>query len=430
MTKLKWKTEQRLVKELIPYEFNPRKMSKDQVDQLTKSLKKFDLVEIPVINTDNKIIAGHQRLKIMSTLGMVDDLIDVRVPNRALTDKEQQEYNVRSNKNTGDWDWDILGNVFDKEDLIQWGFNELELGLMTLSEDGFDESAVTDDGKAPVVKTGELWALGEHRLLNGDSTKAEDWEILMKGEKAQLIFTDPPYNVDYKSPAGNGYSEGKFGGKGKIFNDNKSDEDCLFFYTEVLKRLYENSNDESCLYWWYADKNSLLNFNAWLASGWHFSQNIAWLKESMVFSMGCDYHRLKEPCMFGWKEGKSNHFSNRKIANLKDTFSLEKEDFLELLDVWYERRDNTTEYVHPTQKPIRLVERALNKNSKPGDIVIDAFGGSGSTLMACEQAGRKARLMELDPKYCDAILTRYLKTTGKDPIRSDGVKWSELEKTG
>jgi len=426
MSKLKWTTEKRLIKELIPYEHNPRKLTKDQLEQLTKSLKKFDLVEIPAINLDNKIIAGHQRLKVMSTIGMGDELIDVRVPNRLLTDEEYKEYNIRSNKNTGEWDWEVLGNVFDKDQLVEWGFNELELGLMVLGEDGFDESANSGDSTSPLVKTGELWQLGTHRLLCGDSTKKEDWDTLMQGEKAQLIFTDPPYNVDYKSSAGNSYSKGKYGGKGKIFNDNKNDEDCLFFYTEVLNRLYENSKDDVSLYWWFAMDNSVVNRQAWLTSKWHYLQTIIWLKNQMVLSLGVDYHRMYEPCMFGYKE-KKKHYLNRKIANYKDVFALEKEDFLELMDVWYERRDAMQDYIHPTHKPIRLAERALNKNSRPGDIVVDAFGGSGSTLMACEQSGRKSRLIEMDPKFVQTILKRWSKATGKDPIRvSDGKKWSEL----
>lgn len=438
MTKLKWHNEQRLVKELIPYEHNPRKLTKDQHDQLTKSLKKFDMVETPVINLDNKLIVGHMRLKVMAELGMTNDLIDVRVPNRQLTPKEHEEYLIRSNKNTGEFDFDILGNVFDKDELVEWGFNEIELGLMTLGEDGFDESSVTDDGKPPRVKLGELWALGEHRLLCGDSTKVEDWEILMKGEKAQLVFTDAPYSVNYKSASGNSYSKGKYSEKFKnsnaIFSDDKEGQEAIDFYTDVLTNLYKFSEDSACLYWWFAQNlRDLENRIAWINTDWQVSQVIVWLKEQMVFSMGADYHRCFEPCLFGWKKGKS-HFTNRKIANYKDVFSLTDEEFSQLPDLWYERRDKTTEYVHPTQKPIRLAERALNKNSKPGDIVIDAFSGSASTIMACEQAGRKCRAMELDPKYVEAGLIRWAKFTGKDPIRvSDGKKWSEVnppEKAG
>lgn len=132
----------------------------------------------------------------------------------------------------------------------------------------------------------------------------------------------------------------------------------------------------------------------------------------MIFSHGQDYHRIYEPCMFGWKEGKK-HYSNFKINNMTEVFSLDQDDFSSLLDVWYQQRDNTSEYVHPTQKPIRLSERALKKNSKVGDIVLDLFGGSGSTLMGCEQIGRQARLMEMDPKYVDAIIMRWEKYTGE-----------------
>lgn len=147
-------------------------------------------------------------------------------------------------------------------------------------------------------------------------------------------------------------------------------------------------------------------------AGWHISQTLIWLKNSMIFSFGQDYHRIYEPVMFGWKDGKK-HYSNHQLSSLKEVFSLDLDDFSELMDVWYQQRDNTQEYIHPTQKPVRLAERALKKNSQPNDIVIDLFGGSGSTLMACEQLKRKARLMEMDPKYVDAIIMRWERWTGE-----------------
>ena len=251
----------------------------------------------------------------------------------------------------------------------------------------------------------------------GSSTSREDFERLMGGNKGRLVFTDPPYNVDYKSPAGLTYSSKKYGGNGgKIFNDNLSDKECLAFYTETLKNLYKNTTDDATIYWWFASKNHGVNEEALKEAGWHISQQIIWLKNSMVLSRGQDYHRVYEPCMVGWKK-KQVHYKDKNITNLQDVILLDKETFAEQLDVWYEKRDNTVNYVHPTQKPVRLAERALKRNSKSGDIVIDAFSGSGSTLIACEQLGRKCYAMEIDPKYCDVIVKRWEKQAGKKAVK-------------
>ena len=218
------------------------------------------------------------------------------------------------------------------------------------------------------------------------------------------------------------YDSKKFGGTGgKIFNDNLTDEDCQKFYSDVLANLYAHTTDDAAIYWWYATSNHGLNAEAFKRTKWHLSQVLIWLKNSMVIAQGQDYHRQYEPCMFGWKKGKK-HYKNKNITNLKDVFNLDHDDYLEMLDVWYERRDNTSTYVHPTQKPLRLAERGLKKNSELEDIVIDLFGGSGSTLMACDQMKRKARLMELDPKYCDVIVTRYFKHTGNNEVVLNGEK--------
>ncbi len=239
----------------------------------------------------------------------------------------------------------------------------------------------------------------------------------MANDEAQLIFTDPPYNVDYHSPGGMSYNSTKFGGSGgPIFNDNKSDEDCIAFYTEVLKNLYEQTRDDAAIYWWFANKNNHLNRYAFDNTGWHMSQIVIWLKNSFVFSPGQDYHRVYEPCMLGWKKGNS-HYINRKYTNLSDVFNLNYAEFEEMIDVWYQRRDATATYIHPTQKPVRLAERALKKHSKIGDIVIDAFGGSVSTLIACETMKRQARLMELDPKYVDVIIKRWEQLTGDKAVK-------------
>lgn len=299
-------------------------------------------------------------------------------------------------------------NVIDIPD-FNLEYFELKNFTSEVKEDNFNADEEYGKIKKVQTKAGDIWSLGEHRLMNGDSKSENDFKKLMQGEKAGLIFTDPPYNVNYKSPGGLTYSSEEYGGRsGKIFNDNLSDKECFNFYKSVLDNLYNFSEVYSPIYWWYASMNQHINREAFLKSKWHFSQILIWIKNGFVLSKGQDYHRGYEPCMFGWKKGKSHH-CNKSISNLKDVYNLDYNDFQELLDFMYVKRDATQNYVHPTQKPVRLAERAFHKSTKEGTIVIDAFGGSGSTLICAEQMKRKARVIELDEKYCDVIVKRYIK---------------------
>lgn len=411
---LEWKTEKRTVGQLVPCSYNPRQISEEQKVQLLKSLEKFNLVEIPAINTDNTILAGHQRVMALMLQGKEKEVIDVRVPNRQLTKAEADEYMIRSNKNTGDWNFDLLKN-FNFDFLSSVGFTSFELDNifeMGCKEDDFDSQKEYDNIKTSKTKIGDVYELGKHRLVCGSSTDEKIFEKLLGKEKARLIFTDPPYNVNYVSPSGLTYSSKKFGNSGKIFNDNLSDEQCLKFYTDVLNNLHKFSKDEVSIYWWFAHKNTPINRKAFEQSGWHFSQEIIWLKNSHVISFGQDFHRCYEPCMLGWKE-KQKHFKNKKYTKFSDVITMDIDTYADCLDVWYQKRDLTTQYVHPTQKPVRLAERALKRSSDVDDIVLDVFGGSGSTLIACEQMKRKAYCIELDQKYCDVIVARYEKFTGQ-----------------
>src|SRR3990167_10597760 len=233
---LTWHTEKRKINDLIPYEQNPRKMSEKQVYDLKKSLEKFDLVEIPVIDLDNKIVAGHQRLKIMQLLGRGEEMIDVRMPNRKLTDEEFREYLLRSNKNLGQWDWNLLVN-FDELVLKDVGFTSEELDkFLDLKEDGFDADEEYQKIEEPKTKLGDLYQLGTHRLLCGDSTKEESYKILMGDEKAQMVFTDPPYNVGYDYRPFRGRKRDK-STTPPTFSDKKTNEE----FRDFIKIICENS---------------------------------------------------------------------------------------------------------------------------------------------------------------------------------------------
>ncbi len=436
--KLSWRTEKRKVKDLVPLGYNPRKLSEERKQLLIASLEKFDLVEIPAINTDNTIIAGHQRIMVLMALDRGDELIDVRIPNRPLTEEELKEYNIRSNVDYGEWDSAILDEFFSDLDLDEIGLDITELPDFDLPSAYKSEKEGEFDPTPPVKPisdTGDLYVFKslekdlEHRLLCGNAEFEGDTKKLMGNDKANMVFTDPPYNVNYQSRTGLGYDSPKYGGySGKIFSDNKTEKEAISFYTNVLKNLYDFTKKEAVIYWWYALKNYVLNETAFKNTGWHLAQTVIWLKENMIFSPGADFHRTYEPFIFGWKKGEK-HFVVKKFNNFRDVFTAEFDDYKNIVDVWYERRDRVNDYVHPTQKPIALAERALKRHSLSGFIVIDMFSGSGSTLIACEKNKRNARVMELDPKYVDVTFRRYVQYMRDNEllfeITKNGKKMSE-----
>lgn len=401
---------------LRPADYNPRQMTKKQAEDLEDSVKKFGMVDPIIVNNHpdrrNVIIGGHQRYEIAKRLG----LPTVPVVYVNLNEEDERELNLRLNKNLGEWNWEQLAN-FDKELLSKVGFGEEDLIKAGLELTDEDDGLQIEPPDQTDIKQGDMFQLGNHYLLCGDATEIKDYEKLLQGKKARLIFTDPPYSVDYRSSAGLSYDSKKYGGTGeKIFDDDKTPEQALEFYKKVLVNLHKFSTDDTCLYWWFANKIDWINHQAWQDTDWHRSQVIIWLKNSLIFSRGVDYHRCYEPCMYGWKKG-NKHFTSKGIANARDVINLTTDDFESILDVWYEHRDTTQDYVHPMQRPIRLAERGIRKNTIEGDIVLDVFGGSGSTMMAAEQMKRKCYTMELDPKYCAAIIKRYEEFTNTKAVK-------------
>ena len=410
-----WATEKRKVSELIAHDKNPRKISEKQIEDLKKSFLKFNLVEIPAINKDNTILAGHQRLKIMQMIGRGEEVIDVRVPSRLLTKKEAEEYLVRSNVNTGEWDLNILVKEFASEDLSAWGFSDQDINIFDEKKSIEEETEPTPE--LPVkarAKAGMLFTFpGGHRLLCADATDAGAVQFLMDGKKAQMFYTDPPYNVDYNYF---GYDErGKTLENGKkIFNDKKTPQEYENFLVKIFKNAYEATDQESTFYCWHASRFEYVVREAMLKTEWHPSQNLIWLKDRLHLSPGQDYHRIYEPCVYGWKKGFSHRVMKKITGKFDELIMIDKMDFEDLLDVIYSKRDAQNEYVHPTQKPTKIASKPLRKSSIEGNIILDFFAGSGSTLIACHQMKRQAYCCELDPKYCDVIITRYCNLTGTD----------------
>lgn len=307
MTDIVWTNSKKKVKDLVPWDKNPRKISDEQMEHLKRSIEKFNYAAPILTSLDGKIIAGHMRTRALLALGRGEEEVDVRIASRELTQSEFEELAIRDNANRGEWNFSMLSEGFDLEALADWGFDPDGVDRLRkkVEEDNYDAEAEAKKIETPKTQRGDIYVLGRHRLLCGDSTNMEDFKKLMEESLARLIFTDPPYSVNYKSVGGNSYSKGKYAKYQKanaIFSDDKEGEAAIDFYVAVLKNLYEFSTDDVSLYWWFAQNlRDIENRLAWMETGWQVSQVLSWLKETMVFSMGADYHRLYEPCLFGWK---------------------------------------------------------------------------------------------------------------------------------
>ena len=380
---------------LIPYIRNPRKNSA-AVDKVAASIKEFGWQQPIVVDKENVIIAGHTRLLAAQKLGM--DKVPVHVAD--LSDAQAKAYRLADNRisEDADWDIDLLGLEIRELDDLGFdldltGFDNTELAnlLIDLDLGEADEDAVPEPPEEPISKPGDLWILGEHRLLCGDSTNLEDVERLMDGEQADMVFTDPPYNVDYSGRGSNNL--------GTIKNDSMSDGDFDAFLRDVFASYVASMKPLASIYVCHPDSQSApkIGFERAFADCFTKSSTIIWVKQSA--GMGWqDYRCQHEPILYGWKAGRGKHqfYGDRTKTT-----------------VWNVRRDAQAGYVHPTQKPVALVEESLFNSSKGSDVVLDLFGGSGSTLIACQKNGRKARLMELDPKYCDVIVKRWEQYTSE-----------------
>jgi DNA modification methylase len=373
------KIVKRKITELIAAEYNPRKINKVQEQDLKDSLTRFGLVDPIIININeerkNIVIGGHQRLRVWADLGNTE--IDCNQLDLTL-DKER-ELNIRLNKNGGSFDDELIKEYFDYEELTEWGFTPDELfDKEETTADGLIDDDEIPEAKDSKVKRGDIWKLGKHRIMCGDSTSLNDVEKLMNGEKANMVFTDPPYNVGF-----NGRS-GKFD---VIKNDDLKEKDFNKFINEFANTLH--ILDINIKYIWCNWK-----FYDVLKCKFNFNACIVWAKN--VFGLGRGYRHQHEFCLF---EGKLDDGINNES------------------DLWNIAKDS--KYVHPTQKPIALAERAFG-NHKSAINVLDLFLGSGSTLIAAEKLNRKCYGMELDEKYCDVIIERWEQFTGLKAEKING----------
>ena len=376
---MNWHTETRKISELKNWESNPRTISEESYKELKKSIGDLGNFEPLVINTDGTVLAGNQRLRVHKEQG--DSEVEVSVPERELTEEEIKKIGIISNRHSGEWDMDKLANEFE-DVLTELGFDDLMPEVeLDVKEDDYEEPE-----DLPIrVKLGEVWQLGKHRLMCGDSTKIEDVEKLMNGEKADMVFTDPPYNVDY------GASKNPRHKIRSIKNDSMGTEAWMNFCNDFMVNIQQfNTGD---IYMWGAPGPEGMRMRLLLIElGCHWSATIVWKKDQLVLTPA-NYQRMYEPCFYGWFD-KSSYNGDRKQT-----------------EVWEIDRPKNSK-LHPTMKPVELCSRGIQNSSKKNDKVLDLFGGSGSTLIACEQTNRKCYMMELDEHYCDVIIDRWETFTG------------------
>ena len=386
------------IEELKPAEYNPRKDLKpedEEYQKIKKSLVEFGYVAPVIVNADMTVIGGHQRLKVLKELGYTEiecNIVDL--------DKDKEKaLNIALNKITGEWDntklEELLAELKEADvdmDMTGFSFDEVDNMLKDITgskEDDFDVDQALDEIEEPTSKPGDIWILGRHRLMCGNSTQKEDVMHLMNNQEADMLLTDPPYNVDY---------EGKTSAALKIENDNMSETEFYNFLIDAFRNMFESVKYGGSIYVFHADTEGLNFRNAFKAVGFKLAQCLVWVKNTFVMGRQ-DYQWRHEPILYGWKEGAGHYF----VDNRKQSTVLE-----------FDKPSRNAE--HPTMKPIDLLVYLIKNSSKENDIILDLFGGSGSTLIAAEQIQRTCYVMELDPKYCDVIIKRWENLTGQKAI--------------
>lgn len=377
---------------LKPSEYNPRKDLQPEDEEYIKiknSILEFGYVAPIIVNADMTVIGGHQRLKVLKELGY-EEIQCIVVD---LDKNKEKALNLALNKISGEWDNDkleaILAELKETDiDINVTGFSNDEIDeilkdVIGSNEDDFDLEEALEEIEEPTTKMGDIWLLGKHRLLCGNSTQKEDVMHLMNNKEADMLLTDPPYNVDYEGTAG------------KIENDNMNETEFYNLLIDAFKNMYSVAKAGCPIYVFHADTEGLNFRNAFKNAGFKLAQCLVWVKNTFVMGRQ-DYQWKHEPILYGWKEGKAHYFIDSRSQNTVLEFD-----------------KPTRSAEHPTMKPIDLLCYLIKNSSKENNLIVDLFGGSGSSLIAAEQTNRICYTMELDPRYCDVIIKRWETLTGQ-----------------
>lgn len=385
---------------------NPRLIKNAKYDKLKESITNYpemlswrSLLVYPLDNGKYIIVGGNMRYRAMKELGHNEAPVFI-IPKETPIEKIKA-YTILDNNGFGEWDWDLLANEWETFELDDWGVDLPAFDESTDDEDGDEGNVAEDDfdedkdDVEPRTNKGDIWVLGEHRLMCGDSTKASMIQELLSGEKVDLYITDPPYNVAYEGGTKDALT---------ILNDEMDDDSFRDFLVNAFMAVDSVLKEGASFYIWHADSEGYNFRYAVKHCGWLMKQCLIWEKNAMVLGRQ-DYQWKHEPCLYGWKAGAShNWYSDRKQTTVLE----------------FNKPNRNAE--HPTMKPIELFAYQIQNSSRKGDIVLDSFGGSGTSIIACEQLNRKCYMMELDPHYCDVIVARWEKLTGKTAQKLSKVR--------
>ncbi|MEI6420060.1 MAG: DNA methyltransferase [bacterium] len=419
-----WHTEKRKVKDLVPYEKNPRVISDKQMQDLQRSLNKFSLAEIPAINLDGTIVAGNQRIKALTLLGRSEEEIEVRVPSRQLSEQEFKDYLLTSNRSGGTWNWEALKSDFDLDILQTVGFDDIDLSKIfnessfnQTEENDWDDEAELKKIKKTDVKTGNVYQLGRHRLICGSALDPAVVKKLMGDVKADLVDDDVPFNIGLSYNKGVSNKGDRYGG---TTNDSKTDEEYRTFVKTIIQNALSVCKKDAHVVFWGDERFVWLLQTLYKELGIDSKRLLVWIKNNSSPTPTVAFDKVTEFAAYGTIGSpylcKSitgvNEIQNFEMTNGNDLHT-EIEDSMNIMLI---KRLPSNQYFHPTQKSPFLHHKVIKRCTRVGDVVLDLTAGSGSILIACEQLNRTAYVCELEPIFCQVIINHYEKVTGQKAV--------------
>lgn len=414
MKKLSWTTVQKRVDDLVPQDVNPRSITDKQMSDIKKSLQKYNLVEIPAIDLNGRILAGHQRIKAMQLLGRGDELIDTRVPSRKLTEAESRQYLIASNALGGTWDFSSLKS-FDLDLLLNAGFDDMELAKFwdedkDTKDDNFNVDQELKKIKKPIVQKGDLIVIGNHKLLCASSTDIHAVQKLFGEHKATSIYADPPFNIGLSYDKGVGNTR-NYGG---TFDDNQSPDGYVDFIRKVIKSALAVSVEDLHVAFW-ADEAWVWVFQTlYMELGIKNRRLNVWVKNNSSPTPTVAFNKCTEFCVYGTKGSPYLSDLAKNLNEIQNKNCTTGNQLLEdISNIWATKRLPSSQMEHPTSKNPELHHKFIMRCTKPGDIIFDAFSGSASTMICAEQLGRIVYSLEIEPIFCDLAIKRYEKLTGR-----------------
>ncbi len=421
-SKLIWSTVKRRLRDLVPHIHNPRIATESFRQKLTEMIKKFGLVELPAINLDGTILAGHQRIAILLALYGPDYVIEVRLPSRRLTKAERKTYLLASNRLHADWDWTALAEHFDIKDLFLTGFDDADLSHIyddnfEIEDDNFQEEKEIAQAQNTDIKLGDMFALGRHKLLCADALDPNSVKKLMGDVRADMINDDIPFNIGLRYDQ-NFTGNKKFGGTTK---DNKSDEEYKQFVKTIIQNALSVIKPDAHVMFWCDERYVWLLQDLYREFGIDSKRLCIWIKDNASPTPNVAFNKVTEFIAYGTI---GRPYLSDKVKNLNEIINKEMgtgnrltEDILDSLNIWLVKRLPGNTYQHPTEKSPTVYEKSLRRCTRPGDVVLDLTAGSGSLLAACHQLKRATYLCEIEPVFCQVIINRFKKLSNEKIIK-------------